>query len=491
MCQWTLQGWSSYPTSSTSPLPLVRRAYRVDAADVIALPDIQQVDITLSPTETARAALADVITLPDITWLTLDPDVRGANIRVDQNNTREGALTFASTGDAPLFHARGAPVLPEDIKQTTLGDCYLQAVMMAIARSDPNFVPQMMQTTGDTVTVRFYETTGGLANAVYIKVDKTLPQTATGTALYNAGAIWARLIQKAFAVFAGMYGKYGGAYSSPRTLGGYADIASGVERMVYGVFYGPALATASVSTVNYDPSSSDATNLLANVDVIKALVEYQGQRPDVGQPVLHLTAGATLTDHLKRLQSVLTLVTVPPTGYATLATQLTEIGRQLPQALADAIRVGADTAPDQPRVRSVISLARTIAEGTALKGLARSNPNLQQFQTLIELLNDIKEAGVDTSPGQRFIYSAHAYTVLDVTFSPRAPDSGLLGTDPSRALTGLNLLQSTVRMRNPHAANSPNTLGEATTDTGTFTLSLAQFLRNFSALDQGRVTRRS
>jgi hypothetical protein len=46
-------------------------------------------------------------------------------------------------------------------------------------------------------------------------------------------------------------------------------------------------------------------------------------------------------------------------------------------------------------------------------------------------------------------------------------------------------------MRNPHAANSPNTLGDSTADTGTFTLSLAQFLRNFSAVDQGRVTRRT
>ena len=361
---------------------------------------------------------------------------------------------------------------------------------MAIARNDPNYVPEMMQATGSTVTVRFYESTGGTPTAVYIKVDKTLPQSATGDPLYNAGAIWARLIQKAFAVFAGMFGTYGGAYSTPRTLGGYADIAGGEEKKVYGVFYGPALASASASTVNYDPSATDATNLLASVEVIKALVEYQGQRPVAGQPVLMLTAGATLRDHLRRLQSALTLVRLP-TGFGTLTTQLANMGRQLPQALADALSAGSAAAPDQPRVRAVINLAKTIAEGTDLKALARANPDLQQFQTLIELLNDIKEAGVDTSPGQRFIYSAHAYTILEATFSPRAPDASLLTTNPTSALVGLNPLLSTVRMRNPHAANSPNTLGDSTADTGTFTLSLAQFLRNFSAVDQGRVTRRS
>ena len=101
-------GWSCYPISGTWPSPLVPRVYRADTADVIDLPDIPQVDITLSPTETARLAAADVISLPDITWLTLQRD-SGGTIRVDQNNTREGALTFASTGTAPLFHLAARP----------------------------------------------------------------------------------------------------------------------------------------------------------------------------------------------------------------------------------------------------------------------------------------------------------------------------------------------------------------------------------------------
>ena len=366
-------GWWCYPISSTWPYTVGTTRYRVDAADVIALPDIPQVDITLSPTETARVAAADVISLPDITWLTLEPRQSGAAIRVDQNNTREGALTFASTGTAPLFHTSGAPVLADDIKQTTLGDCYLQAVMMAIARNDPNYVP------ADDASDRrvpsrcaFTSRPGVPRRPSYIKVDKTLPQSATGTPLYNAGAIWARLIQKAFAVFAGMFGTYGGAYSTPRTLGGYADIAGGVERKVYGVFYGPALAAASASTVNYDPSASDATNLLASVDVIKALVEYQGQRPVAG------AAGADPDGRRNPDRSPQAAAERAHAGPpANRVRHAQRPAREHRSAVAASARrrthaPGPHAAPDQPRVRAVINLARTIAEGNRAPSVWRA-----------------------------------------------------------------------------------------------------------------------
>ena len=81
-------------------------------------------------------------------------------------------------------------------------------------------------------------------------------------------------MQKAFAAFAQLHGQYGGAYDAVKGAG-YAQIASGMTYKLYGVFYGPARVAAGFERTTYDPNQSNATNVLANTEVIKKLPQYR------------------------------------------------------------------------------------------------------------------------------------------------------------------------------------------------------------------------
>jgi len=418
---------------------------------------------------------------------------------------READTTLAETGfkalepAQALFPSGGAK--PEHIHQTGLGDCYLQSVLISIANTNPKHFERMMPDTPGqkTVTVNFYNvisTSGAVSyTAVPITIEKSLPESAGGTALYNQGANWARLMQKAFVVFAGKFGQYGEAFKAeaPKTAGGYADIAGGIEYQLYGVFYGSGVAApASRTQSTFAAADSDATNLLANQDTIAKLLQFKGQGvgPD---EVVNLTAGATLAAHLQRAQDVVGLCIAPLEGTITnLAWFKQELGKAVAQETNPLNK--NKTVEQKNFVKEVVDAAREFLKGDygPLVATIKVNPDNAAMQTLLEMLLNLSNAGTDSSKGQRFVYSGHAYAIVGAAFKRAngtafVPRIDHLATD----LPQLSATRSEVTLRNPHHGNAPNPTGAPETsegpDAGQFTLSLAQYLRNFSMLDYGRV----
>ena len=95
-----------------------------------------------------------------------------------------------------------------DVRQGSLGDCYLLASMGSLAWSNATAVFNMFVSNGDgTWTIRFYETVAGSYVADYVTVDSMLPTDTRGKLVYaNRGfsynsvsnELWVPLVEKAY-----------------------------------------------------------------------------------------------------------------------------------------------------------------------------------------------------------------------------------------------------------------------------------------------------
>jgi hypothetical protein len=138
--------------------------------------------------------------------------------------------------DAPLWPPDPSP---DHVKQTTLGDCYLQASVASLADKNPGLIKAMMRDNGDdTVTVRLYEVdetdqTNHKFTAKYVRINKSVPKNFQGQDVYNAGSLWVRLIEKAYAA-GGFTGT--GAAAPPKK--DYQSIAAGFARYAMEVLTG-------------------------------------------------------------------------------------------------------------------------------------------------------------------------------------------------------------------------------------------------------------
>jgi hypothetical protein len=353
-----------------------------------------------------------------------------------------------------------------------------------------------------TVTVNFYNVTGTEKAPNYeaapITIEKTLPETATGSPLYNAGATWARLIQKAFAVFAGKYGRYGEAYAplagGAKTGGDYKGIHSGVAYRLYGVFYGSARGEGTGrSEMTYTATDTDQANLASNRDTLVKLMQFKGQGIAPNEAV-NLTTEATIVSFMERTQQIL-----PACIKALGTTKVINLGwfqGALGQAQQEQSKMGQKPLSQKPDVMTVVKAAKTFLDGGygPLVEIIKQNPNHRDLQALHEMLLNIRNVGSDTSAGQRFIYAEHVYTIVDVALKT-ATGAAFRGTieQLDTELKNVSPINSTVTLRNPSRKDTPNPSGadEAEQRRGVFTLSLAQYLRNFSVIDYGRVKRSS
>ena len=117
----------------------------------------------------------------------------------------------------PLFE-EGQPKA-SDVKQGGLGDCYLMAALSSLAQQDPNYIKEIMVDQGDKVAVRLYEVdetdpSDHKFNAKYFSVEKSIAKL-NGKALYNTGALWVSIMEKAYA--AGGFSGTGVAPTTPTT----------------------------------------------------------------------------------------------------------------------------------------------------------------------------------------------------------------------------------------------------------------------------------
>ena len=124
-------------------------------------------------------------------------------------------------------------------------------------------------------------------------------------------------------------------------------------------------------------------------------------------------------------------------------------------------------------------------------------PDLHQSTTsstmtaFLEMAVQATTAGEDSSNGQRFVYSGHAYAVYSASFKGSDGKSLGLSIDTlSQHLSDIDSRLSTVTMGNPHATNEIDLHGAGTPpeqDDGEFVMTLDQFMRGFDSIQGGVV----
>ncbi len=136
---------------------------------------------------------------------------KGFVYKVDGKNPETVGMKDCS--DRPIF-AHEPSV--NDIMQGTLGDCYLEASLSAMAENEPASIKNMIKDNGNgTVTVRFYDVKSNIKpqgnglrgymsgnpegqqydfKPLYVTIKKAAPTTQ-----FSIGAFWVKLIEQAYA----------------------------------------------------------------------------------------------------------------------------------------------------------------------------------------------------------------------------------------------------------------------------------------------------
>ncbi|NEQ53881.1 MAG: DUF4157 domain-containing protein [Leptolyngbya sp. SIO3F4] len=156
---------------------------------------------------------------------------------------------------------------PNDVKQTNLGDCYLQAALMSIAATRPQYIKKIMRDQDDTVAVRLFQVQSkgnGQKdfNPQYIKVEKSIPQSQSGKKLYNKGQLWVRMLQKAY-VAGGFAGTLEDDNQSQNPS--YDDIAGGLSSHAFEVLLGEASEHTSLDKRSDNDPTGETLNKIREV----------------------------------------------------------------------------------------------------------------------------------------------------------------------------------------------------------------------------------
>ncbi|HNC96244.1 MAG TPA: DUF4157 domain-containing protein, partial [Myxococcota bacterium] len=332
-------------------------------------------------------------------------------------------------------------------------------------------------------------------------------------------ARWAPLLEKAFALYAETYTQYGDSTGtnekSGNTIGailngtsGYEIISSGVPYYVLPVIYGASadhradnVGEVGRSNISWTPGSQ---NLAENWQALDRLVLLQGQGTRAGGLVSHIITANSFVDPLiSRLQAaIIAAAGDPDWNNLSLAER-----QNLIAVLMSTISfqwTPANPEPAKKTARAAVGTACSTAVNPANAPNLLATTRSPALVAMLDLLLDLKNIGTDNSPGQRNIYGDHSYSVVAVnliTTTGIVPDYAGMSAIMRRASYGLlDPNNSIITLRNPHHNNEPDANGQglprragdgptttsatATAD-GTFTMTLAQFLRNINAVDSG------
>lgn len=102
-----------------------------------------------------------------------------------------------------FLDARSWPLFPwrpcvHDLKQSELGDCWLEAALISIVNKHPEYIEDSLRDNGDgTVIGRVYEPKGNKKIPRYYRVEKTIPKHSNGFPSFSKnGCLWPEMIRK-------------------------------------------------------------------------------------------------------------------------------------------------------------------------------------------------------------------------------------------------------------------------------------------------------
>ena len=229
------------------------------------------------------------------------PDPEAADSGVDLMN-------FA---DRPLFASVGPN--KEDVLQGSTGDCYILGPLAAVADATPESIRKLVVDLDDgTYAVRLYRTAGGTAQ--YVRVDADLwvwdgtDNPTYGKLSLVEDAIWAPIVEKAWALFRNKQGSYASISGGNNGLGGTIGFGADndtnftIDDTTYD-------AQAIINWVNAGrPAGATANYINAQVP---QLLNWIADRQDEGLPVYtgNISGASNTTsftlDHWRRGQHII------------------------------------------------------------------------------------------------------------------------------------------------------------------------------------------
>jgi hypothetical protein len=438
----------------------------------------------------------------------------------------------------------GTPTV-EDIRQGGLGDCYFQSCLLGLAQNDPAKIKSVMSFSGHNVSVTLQRFDAKTSTHVPVTTTTstsllTRKNKSGGISLVGAGmrvaptpnksawwasvsgntveihrkdiyetALWAPMMEKAYADFAQRFGSTGqGLSKDEKKLGsGYKIInAGGSVEECYQMFYGNA-AAASTQAMNFTPGKDIVAD---NIPALQKLLRYEAQKGNTAagqtQTFMHarmsdngaVTRGDALVDQVMGLLFFQQLGD-DITGALNKGTAAEQIQRLLRTIDRTALRTALTTL--QTTLKANIAGTATVkqvAKAAEAVAVPDKFPHLWDpsmpapFRNLKENLGILLNLGDDSSNKQRMNYTSHAYEVHGVHLTDKTGAAlALTSADlPARA-ADIDPEKSSVRMHNPHATNEPDmrSTGPADgVDDGQFSYTLDQFLRCFDLLRMNDVS---
>lgn len=494
---------------------------------------------------TAAAMRVDV-KVPQVSPLVVAPGARPTEEQLVERSEhgrhrvthRRGTLEKPNTHNVmdPEKLVIGGKPDAADVRQGGIGDCYFQAALLAVANNDPDQISKMISMVGDQAVVTFYRFDRGRAEPVRIQTSNTLltrrsedgSRFLAGAGVRRAAAplrtswwanvasstlelhrrnvwevaMWAALVEKAFAHFAELHGRFGtGLRREDREPPGGYDIVDqgGWTEACFPVIYGSAAKSEALIT---EFSTGDDL-VLRNEDTMMKLISYESTRNHTGpgetQGFLEAHVGSAeavhrclaisevVLQHLSIEQGIDNLAGALLPGDAGMRTRERNDLRDNLYVLQGAIDDYRDD--EQKTGDALATFAALLLSPDVFPALWQSRAPC--YQHLRESLGVLTTLGsFDT--GQRSIIASHAYNVKSVDIRDHRGAALVLAPDDVKTrLRDVDALQSSVVVENPHAGNELDLRGDGPTDKrpdGRFTLTLDQFLRMFGGLGIAAVT---
>lgn len=211
------------------------------------------------------------------------PGVREKHSDKEYADYDTGKAFIKGEGDASSVHEN-------DVAQGSLGDCYLIAGMVAVARANPTLIEDLIDDHGDgtfTVTLYIRDDRYSKPKAVKTVIDARLPEKHAGTPLYaklgdkSDGAVemWPALLEKAVAQQKGSYDLISGGNIGKGgfTFKGASELLTGNAEgymRTSGLDEDDALLHIALALDDKMPVTCDSKNMADDEEMSKEAVKY-------------------------------------------------------------------------------------------------------------------------------------------------------------------------------------------------------------------------